>query len=64
MAQQAHTKAAEQHEMAAKTHRTAAEHHGKNDHGKAKEHAVQAQMQSKSAREFSDTANGKSQQQK
>lgn len=54
MPNQAHTKAAEHHESAA------AEHHGKNDHMKGNEHAVEAQKHSKVAGAASDEAHAKS----
>ena len=44
----------------AKSHRAAAEHHGKNDHMKGNEHAVEAQKHSKVAGAASDEAHAKS----
>jgi hypothetical protein len=45
---------------AAKSHRAGAEHHGKNDHVKGNEHAVEAQKHSKVASAASDEAHAKS----
>jgi hypothetical protein len=61
-AQEAHRKAAEQHELAARTHRTASEHNEKGENEAGNWHAERAMEYSDLAYKLSKEAHSKSQQ--